>query len=184
MKVDDIIVEVYENILFRRYATKICPRLVDEILSELYESVLKMDAAKVVHLYESKNLDKYCISIIYNMVVNPQSPLNKVYNHDHINIDNVYSDIEISDDEDIFISDESIELIEDIKKFIHKRSKINEEEFYNSMVFSRSFFGGETFQEISDSIGVTKTSVFQTVKAVKQIVNTKFKNKYIDVRFR
>ena len=98
--------------------------------------------------------------------------------------DNIYSDIDILESEDIFISDESLQLIEDMKAFINKRALINESEAYNSMVFSRSFFGGETFQEISDSVGVTKTSVFNTVKEVKQVVNTKFKDRYIDVRFK
>ena len=184
MKRNDIILKIYKNSLFRSYAAKLCPRLVEEILSEMQMSLLKMNEQRLIDLYESKDLDRYVIAIIYNMVVNPQSPLNKVYSENHIIIDNIYSDIDIIESEDIFISDESLQLIEDMKAFINKRALINESEAYNSMVFSRSFFGGETFQEISDSVGVTKTSVFNTVKEVKQVVNTKFKDRYIDVRFK
>jgi antitoxin component of RelBE/YafQ-DinJ toxin-antitoxin module len=179
-----IVTQIYNNKFFRSYASKICPRLTEEILSELSMSLLSMKIDSLIKYHAQGVLDQYCTTIIYNMVVNPKSPLNKVYSEKHIPIDNIYSDIDSATEENVFISNESLELVEDIKAFISKRALINEEEAYNSSVFYRSYFGGETFQEISDSIGVTKTSVFETVKGVKQIVETKFLKQYTDVRFK
>ncbi len=182
MTLEKILIEINREPLFKSYAAKMSPKFVNEIISEVIIIIAEMDREKVLSLYSKGDLKRYIITVITNMVINPKSPFNKMYNSQNKDISKVYNYSANKDEEDVFISSEALELIQDIKAFILKRSLISEEEAINSDLFYRFTFGGETFQEISDSTGIAKTSVFNTVKSIEQIIETKFKTQYGRIR--
>ena len=181
MSKNEILIYVFNNTLFANYANKMNSRLKDEIMSETISILSEIDEVKLKFLYDSHGLNSYVLTIIFNMVVNSMSPLNATYSKNYYNIDNLYNCSD-NEEEDFFKSSEASDLITDIKAFLNKRSNISEEEALNCELFNRSFFGGETFEEISEIKGIPKTTVFTTVKDVKRIVKDKFESKYDEIR--
>ena len=171
-----IVTRVYNNKKFRSYAAKLKPALVEEILSELSNSLLSMNIDKLIELHMQNVLNAYCMTIINNMVWNASSPFNKMYSSNHEQIEVAFNLAPPYDSNDFFLSDESFDLIEAMKAFTLSKNH----EDYN--MFYRWRFGGEIFQEIADSTGNSKTSVFNTVKAIEKIVIRKFKKQYDVIR--
>tara|TARA_R110001632_G_scaffold123505_3_gene236252 strand:- start:198 stop:752 length:555 start_codon:yes stop_codon:yes gene_type:complete len=182
MTKDKILIEIYNNKLFKSYAAKMSPKLVDEVISEVIITVANMNTEKVLDLYYKKDLNRYIITIITNMIINKKSPFNKMYNNADFQIEAAFNFKDITTEDNPFTGEESIELIEDIKSFLNKRDGISLEEKESNDLFDMAFFQSETYQDVADTTDKSKTTIYNSVQDVKEVVVTKFKNRYNDIR--
>ena len=180
MNRDKILIEVYSDHFYKGYAASYKPKLVDEIISELIISLTSMDEDKLISIYENKELKYYCIAIIRNMVINEKSNFNNHYggfnNYDDFYLDSIEDNITIN------VSDLEDELIADIYKFLKKRGENICGEWYNEELFKQCFKDGKNHREISKHTKIAKTSVYSNIEATKELIQTKFKDRYNDIR--
>ena len=201
MNRDEILIDVYSDTFYKGYAASYKPSLVDEIISELIISLTSMDEAKLISIHKNKELKYYCIAIIRNMVINEKSNFNAGYSRhakyeqeitydnnsfkcDEANenplfapaLDNVVDDIVIN------VSELEDELISDIYKFLKKRGENVCGEWYNEELFKQCFKDGKNHREISGATKIPFTSVYRSIEDTKTLIQTKFKDRYNDIR--
>ena len=180
MNRDEILIDVYSDHFYKGYAASYKPSLVDEIISELIISLTSMDEAKLISIHKNKELKYYCIAIIRNMVVNEKSNFNNHYggfnSHDDFYLDSIEDDVVVN------VSELEDELIDDIYKFLKKRGENVCGEWYNEELFKQCFKDGKNHREISGATKIPFTSVYRSIEDTKTLIQTKFKDRYNDIR--
>jgi hypothetical protein len=180
MNRDKILIEVYSDTFYRGYASTYKPDLVDEIISELIISLTSMDEDKLISIHDNKELKYYCIAIIRNMVINDKSNFNKDYGQFNSYEDDYFKSIE----SEVLIDASELEdeLITDIFKFLKKRGENICGEWYNEELFKQCFKDGKNHREISKLTKIASSSVYSNIEATKKLIQTKFKDRYNDIR--
>ena len=181
MTLDKILQTIYEDDIYKGYAASFCPNLVDEMISELVFRFLNMDEQKLLDLYTNKELKVYALAILRNMVYYKYDPFRKKFLDDST-LPIMTEIIRIEEDEEEDVSDLTTELRKDIDKFLTNRADKIKGEWYNQKLFDLYFQDGHTFNEISEMTGISCSSIYLSVKGVQEIVQTKFKSTYYDLR--
>tara|TARA_R110001606_G_scaffold155826_1_gene298138 strand:- start:60 stop:635 length:576 start_codon:yes stop_codon:yes gene_type:complete len=181
MTLDKILQTIYEDDIYKGYAASFCPNLVDEMISELVFRFLNMDEQKLLDLYTNKELKVYALAILRNMVYYKYDPFRKKFLDDYT-LPIMTEIIRIEEDEEEDVSDLTTELRKDIDKFLTNRADKIKGEWYNQKLFDLYFQDGHTFNEISEMTGISCSSIYLSVKGVQEIVQTKFKSTYYDLR--
>jgi DNA-directed RNA polymerase specialized sigma subunit len=178
---DKILQTIYEDDIYKGYAASFCPNLVDEMISELVFRFLNMDEQKLLDLYSNKELKVYALAILRNMVYYKYDPFRKKFLEDST-LPIMTEIIRIEDEQEEDNSDLTTELRKDIDKYLTNRADKIKGEWYNQKLFDLYFQDGHTFKEISEMTGISCSSIYLSVKGVQEIVQTKFKSTYYDLR--
>lgn len=180
---DSILVEVFNDDLYKSYSAKFYPHLVDEMVSELIFSLSTLSTEKLQQLHFSKEIRYYSIAVIRNMVSGKNKPFIKNFVNDNLQInEEALAAIENDEGEQLY-SDVDI-LLNDVKEFLKERSGSIEGYWYDERLFNMHFDKDEplSYRTISKKTDIPVSSIYHSVKKTQDLVSKEFKNRYNDVR--
>ena len=179
MERNEILIEIYNDEFYKGYIRKLAPEnKVEEFHSYFLLTMSEICATKLEMLHELKQLKYYAVAIIRNELFNKISPYNKLEGVQHANIDDFYSltsedELEISQDHEQIKT-----LLDDVYKFMERRTDRVGGAWYDEKLFKLFYEGNETYRSLADKTDIHYCSIFNSIKGTKEIINTKFKERY------
>lgn len=178
---DSILIEVFNESLYRGFTSKFYPDLVDEMITELILSLDKIPVEKLQGLHDRKELKYYCIRIIRNLATNKKLSFIKAYVNDNLEIKD---DILSLPDTDTPIDEyKEIELLSSIKDYLADKSINEEGSWYDERLFNMYFNDGKSHRGINKSTNIPLSSVYNNIKKTQNNIKDKFKNKYDELGY-
>ena len=173
---DEILISVYEDEMYKNYARKFFPSLVDEMISETIFSLLLMDEGKLKNLHNNNELKYYCIAIIRNMACNKYSPFRQNYIDENIDIDTI--DIVEADNSAHVSSIDVFSLSSRIDRFVKSKKTKVRNVISESELFNMHFKDKLSFRAISKKTGLPLRCLFINIKKTQKEVFNKFNVDY------
>ena len=182
MEKNRILIELYNDEFYRGYIKSLAPaNKVDEFHSYFLLKMCEICSTKIEMLHELKQLKYYAVAIIRNELFNKASPFNKLEGVNHANIDDFYSltdanEIELNEDHEQFKH-----LLDDVYTFMERRTEKVGGAWYDEKLFKLFFENNETYRSLADKTDIHYCSIFNSIKGTKEIINTKFKERYDNI---
>ena len=172
MERNKIIERVYRDPFFVDYINSLTPNNREEAHSEFIVMVCEIPEKKIKQLHQFNELTYYCIRMIRNMVVNPTSNFNKMFNERLLCLDNI-KPIEYTEDE----IDDLDKQLQEVRDFISSRSERVEGAWADEKLFDKYIMEGRTYRQIAAETGIHYVSLFKSMKLIKGMLKMKFKCK-------
>ena len=182
MEKSKILIEIYNDEFYRGYIKKLAPpNKVDELHSHFLLKMCELCETRIEMLHELKQLKYYAVAIIRNELFNKISTFNKLVGVEHANIDDFYSltsesELELNEDHEQFKA-----LLDDVYIFMERRTERVGGAWYDEKLFKLFFEGNETYRSLADKTDIHYCSIFNSIKGTKEIIDTKFRERYDDL---
>lgn len=149
-----------------------------ELYSEFLLLLVQLNYNKLLRLFSSHQLKYYCVSIIKNLVYNKYSPFNKNHINKNLSLEDSYMQIEnaSTDPQPAFYDKES--LLDEIGAYMENKEKSEEGFWYQKKLFEMYHYQKLTYRQISAMTNIPVSSIFNTIKSVKDSLKEEFADKY------
>ena len=178
----EILIEIHNDEFYKGYIKSLAPaNKVDDLHGHFLLKMCELCSTKIEMLHELKQLKYYAVAIIRNELFNKLSPFNKQHGEQHANIEDFYSltsedVIEVSQDLEQYKA-----LLDDVYKFMELRTSKVKGAWYDEKLFKMFFENNETYRSLADKTDIHYCSIFNSIKGTKEIINTKFKERYDNI---
>tara|TARA_R110002020_G_scaffold115102_7_gene264752 strand:- start:798 stop:1319 length:522 start_codon:yes stop_codon:yes gene_type:complete len=142
-----------------------------DLTQEVYVILLEYDEGKIQKLVDNNHLKFWITRVMLNQYLRASSPFKKKH-HTYLKDDNaVLSTFEAVDSEDV---------INDKILFEERLSKVNnvmnDLHFYDATLFKVYYDSGHSIRSLSKATGISTTSIFNTLKNVRNYIKDEIKN--------
>ena len=142
-----------------------------DLTQEVYVILLEYDEGKIQKLVDNNHLKFWVTRVMLNQYLRASSPFKKKH-HTYLKDDNaVLSTFEAVDSEDV---------INDKILFEERLSKVNnvmnDLHFYDATLFKVYYDSGHSIRSLSKATGISTTSIFNTLKNVRNYIKDEIKN--------
>ena len=174
---DKILVELYNDKMYKLYAKKLSANLADEMISELMLAMCSLDESRLIELHGRGELKYYAMACLRNMVTNKYSPFKKMFNNDNLEI--FHDVLEDTDDECNEMDYNDVDdLLEDIREFLDDRTDNVDGTWFDEVLYSLYFNEGKSFRQIAKETSIPTSAIYNSVKETQRLINDKFKTRY------
>lgn len=142
----------------------------DDALQELYVWLFEMDKEKLDKIYEGGGLLWYCIRTLSLMLNSKNSRYYYKYNKYYEFIDGNLSVNNITD-MSYMTSTSTYKLLEEIDNIV------DELYWYDKELFKLYYYQGNTLHGLAEQTGISRTSIFNTIKRVKNYIKQRIDEK-------
>ena len=181
--INDIVDYIYSETFFSGYSYSFSydPYVGQEIFSEYLLKICEEPIEKMISLFNKKQFNYYSASIIKNMVYNKYSNINKnVINYKYNDLETIENTL-IEDDYIPLHSDEVDSLINEIDLFLNDYVNKKQGFWYDAELYKLYFKEGMTYRSISDLTKIPHTSIFLSIKKVKELLAKRFGDEYAEL---
>ena len=142
----------------------------DDALQELFVWLFEMDKDKLDKIYEGGGLLWYCIRTLTLMLNSSNSRFYYKYKKYYEQVD---ANATVSN-----LTDFSYDATTHTYKLLEKVDKIVEELYwYDKELFKLYYYQGNTLHGLAEQTGISRTSIFNTIKRVKEYIKNRLNEK-------
>lgn len=144
----------------------------EDVVMELYEYLHKKQNQKLFWGPNSYNL-KYCTKFIHHRFINKTKKLNRTTYVEEVNDNEI--DIPYDVDRDLMIQKAHEEVIHELKKL--EITKM----WPSARIFSLYWMSDDTLDDVSNKIGISKSTTFLAVKKIRKYLKEVIENPFDNV---
>ena len=143
-----------------------------DLTQEVYVIMLEYDQEKLQTIYDNGHLNYWVARVMLNQYLRSTSPFKKKH-HSYLKDANaIVSDLAYDNTEeaiqDKILFEERLQMVEDAMKDLH---------FYDKTLFKVYYESGHSIRSLSESTSISTTSIFNTIKNVRNYIKNEVKDK-------
>lgn len=143
-----------------------------DLTQEVYVIMLEYEQDKLQKIYDNGHLKFWVARVMLNQYLRSSSPFKKKH-HTYLKDENAIicdlrHDNSESDIRDKVILEERLELVNDIMNDLH---------FYDKTLFKVYYETDHTIRSLAEATGISTTSIFHTIKNVRNYIKDEVKSK-------
>ena len=147
-----------------------------DLTQEVYVIMLEYDQEKLQKIYDNGHLNYWVARVMLNQYIRSTSPFKKKH-HSYLKDANaVVSNLAHDDSEetiqDKILFEQRLQQIEEVMKDLH---------FYDKTLFKIYYESDHSIRSLSESTNISTTSIFNTIKNVRNYIKDEIKDKQQDV---
>lgn len=178
-KIDDLVDHIYNEPFFKEYSKSLSHNNItqEEIFQEYLLKVCE-NPEKMIKLYNDGSFKYYSVAIIRNLVYNKYSTINKYHTN------NTPEELESKCLKDTAADVCEYQEIEErtLKLFNDISSTVSKSHWYDIEVYNMYFIQGMTYRGISKLTKIPHTSIFHTIKKMKNRIREVHGNDYNTIK--
>ena len=157
-----------------KIALKITKSKVDaqDLTQEVYIVMLEYNQEKLQQIYDNGHLGFWCTRVMLNLYIRPNSQFKK--KHHEINKTDVDNECHLSG---LVYEDCIGDIILKEKRLSQINEAMNDLHFYDKTLFKVYYETDHTIRSLAEATGISTTSIFHTIKNVRNYIIDEVKDK-------